>query len=304
MNDVESVLLKIGYDLRNESSSYWRALPLYRESGNASSLRIAKDSGAFTDFAANIKGDLFELVQLSLGLSNIEEAKTWVAETGFSKTYVERKPKIVLDKQINSKYSDDLMPHFSFYESAPRNISLDIIKSFECGVCFAGKQNNRFVFVIRDEEGNVKGVAGRDLIGGRVKWKLMGDKRKWVFPLSSIPYIEENQEVWLVESIGDMLALYDAGVKNVLVTFGIDISNGLVNFLATLPLKKLFISPNNDSSKEKNWGALGAVGIAKKLSKLIDENKIIIALPPAGDWGEMERKNRTEYVEQIRNQEQ
>ncbi len=300
MNGIEDVLVALGYDLKNESSNYWRALPRYRESSNASTLRISKNNGNFVDFAANIKGNINDLVKLSLGFGTIQEAKTWIDSFGIEKNIIEKKPKIFLDKKIDLKYIHGLMPHYSFYESEPRCISRDVLERFECGVCFSGKQNNRFVFVIRDENGDVKGVAGRDLLDSRVKWKLMGDKRRWVFPICSLEAIQEAQEVFLVESIGDALALYDIGVENVLVTFGIEILNGLLNFVSTLNLKRIFISMNNDLDKKENRGLNGAKKIAEKLSKVVDEEKIVIALPDKGDWGEMTKQERIENVKKIR----
>lgn len=299
MNGIEEILNKIGYDLKNDGCNYWRALPIYRESANGTSLRISKENGRFTDFSANIKGSLVDLVRLTLGLESIKEAKKWVENEGYAPTIIEKKPKIIVDKKIEPKYVTDLMPHYSFYES--RGISTETIKSFECGVCFSGKMNNRFVFVIKDEYGDVKGVAGRDIIGGRVKWKKLGDSAKWVYPLQSIFHIEDLKEVFLVESIGDMLALYEIGVKDVIVLFGVDISSRLVNYLSTLRLNKIYISTNNDTQKKENPGAVAAEKIKNKLSKAIDEQIIKIALPPDGDWGEMEKEERRKYVEKIRN---
>lgn len=292
MNGVEDVLVALGYDLKNESSNYWRALPRYRESSNASTLRISKNNGNFVDFAANIKGNINDLVKLSLGLGSIQEARTWVDSFQISKSVLEKKPKIFLDKKIDLKYIDGLMPHYSFYTAEPRCISKEVLEKFECGVCFSGKQNNRFVFVIRDENGDVKGVAGRDLIGGRVKWKLMGDKRRWIFPLGSLPKIEESKKLVLIESIGDALALYDIGVENVLITFGLDLSNKLTNFISSLDLDEIIISLNNDSNKEKNWGQLASEQMRNKLSKLMDLDKIKISPPPFGDWGETKKEER------------
>lgn len=297
--NVEDILIKLGYDLHNEGSSFWRAMPVYRESSNATSLRIAKGNGSFIDFSANIKGNLEDLVKITLGLSSVKEAKEWMQNEGVSFEKVEKKAKIFLDKKVELKYTQDLMPHYSFYKN--RGISEKTLQNFECGVCFSGKQNNRFVFVIRDEFNEVKGVAGRDIIGGRVKWKLMGDKRKWIFPLISLNSIEKEKEVFLVESIGDMLSLYEIGVTNVIVLFGIDISSRLISFLSTLNLNRIFVSTNNDILKEKNWGSLAAEGIKNKLSRIIDEDTIRIVLPPSGDWNDMEEQKRIAYVKEIRN---
>lgn len=300
MNEIESILLKLGLDLKNENSLFWRAKPIYRESSNPTSLRISKKSGSFVDFAANVKGNIYDLIKLCLGLSSVEDAKKWAKKEFGSINFESKKPKMEVLKTILPKYYENLMPNYSFYNE--RGISKETLENFECGVSFSSKQNNRFVFVIRNEDGDVVGISGRDLIGGRTKWKNLGYKQKWVFPLNSLKYIEETKEVFLVESIGDMLALYEIDVKNVIVTFGVDISSKLINLLSTMNLERVFISTNNDADKKKNWGDLAAESIKKKMSKFIEESKLVIALPPENDWGTILDKNlRKEYVEKIRN---
>ena len=89
----------------------------------------------------------------------------------------------------------------------------------------SGKLNNRIVFPIFNMDGtDIEGFAGRDLLDRDTKWKLMGAKRLWIYPFF-LPEVQEaimeKQEVILVESIGDFLALYEAGIFNVLVLFGV-----------------------------------------------------------------------------------
>ena len=71
----------------------------------------------------------------------------------------------------------------------------------------------------------------------RPKWKHLGKKSQWIYPYYS-PNIRkdihdsilEKESVILVESIGDMLNLFQHGIYNVLVTFSTVISSPLLYF--------------------------------------------------------------------------
>ena len=64
--------------------------------------------------------------------------------------------------------------------------------------------------------------------------------------------ITTKEEVVLVESIGDAMALYDQGIKNVLVIFGLSVNNNIVNYLNSKSIRHIYISTNNDKASEQN----------------------------------------------------
>ena len=53
----------------------------------------------------------------------------------------------------------------------------------------------------------------------------------------------------MVESIGDMLALWEAGIKNCIVTFGLAITSKIKQVLMVIDPKKIYISFNNDENQ-------------------------------------------------------
>jgi len=284
---LENALVELGFNLQNEGPRFWRSRPVYRESSNNTSLRISKQDGSFIDFSANKRGDFKELVQLALDLKTIASAGDWIDSRHLNfDEIVHAKPKIEKPFKIQDPYPEQLLRHYDFFKK--REISEETLKSFECGVDMTGKMNNRFVFVIRDSYGDIVGLAGRDLLDydNRTKWKLMGQKMHWLFPLDHAEkYIEEAGSVILVESIGDMLALWEAGVRNVLVVFGVRISSKMISLLYSLDIDEIIISTNNDEDKAKNWGKQAAEAIKKKLSKGFDKDSIKIKLPVRNDWG-------------------
>ena len=53
-----------------------------------------------------------------------------------------------------------------------------------------------------------------------------------------------------MESIGDALNCFDNGIKNIGVTFGLDISKALLGYLLSLDADRIVLSTNNDNNKE------------------------------------------------------
>ena len=102
--------------------------------------------------------------------------------------------------------------------------------------------------------------------------------------------IDEKREVILVESIGDSLALTDEGYAHNLVTFGLDCSPALLNYLCSKDLRKIIIATNNDNDKQKNHGKIAAMKNYMKLSQFFDFEQLFIQLPLANDFGEMKQK--------------
>ena len=85
------------------------------------------------------------------------------------------------------------------------------------------KLYNRYVFPIWDTNtSRVLGFTGRDISNKHpLKWKILGKKSDWLYPFfCNKKYIKETNQIILVESIGDMLALWENGIMNSIVTFG------------------------------------------------------------------------------------
>ena len=66
MENLRLILESFGYVLIEHPKEF-RTRPLYRESGNATSLRINKNTGNWIDFGACIGGNLLELIRITKG---------------------------------------------------------------------------------------------------------------------------------------------------------------------------------------------------------------------------------------------
>lgn len=174
------------------------------------------------------------------------------------------------------------------------------------GLATTGKMYQRFVFPVFNEAGEICGFSGRHLNWteemNAPKWKHIGDKRDWIYPLF-LPEYRQNldilDEIILIESNGDSLALYEEGYKNHLVTFGLEISPAIMSFLLAGDYKKITIATNNDfdnvdkNGKPTNWGKIAAIKNLIKLSSVFPTEMIDIKLPTLNDFGEMRERGES-----------
>jgi hypothetical protein len=166
-----------------------------------------------------------------------------------------------------------------------RGVKESALEIFEGGVCKSGKMENRYVFPIFNSRKKIEGFSGRDITGkSKIKWKHIGKKNDWAYPLYfSHKYITESNEIILVESIGDMLSLWQTGINNVGITFGTDIGSGLLKAILRLDPKRIIIATNNDINQA---GQKAAQKMFKKLGEFFDPEQIIISHPIKNDFGE------------------
>lgn len=284
--DLQEVLTALGYTNLSDRGNQWRCRPLYRDSDNSTSLCIFKDNGAFEDFGAAIKGTLKDLIRLTLGYEKQEDVEKFLNSLKYDQTTeVLRKPKLIMPTTFDSSLIENLLPHYVYWQK--RGMRTDTLEVFGGGMAGEGPMLRRYVFPIWDEDQKqILGFAGRDLTNSpsRPKWKLMGAKKFWVYPLHINKRIITNRrEAILVESIGDMLALFNAGYHHVLVMFGLRLKGtALFNRLISLNPKRIIVALNSDKN-----GQLAAERTVQLLGTVFDSRQIVNAPPLAGDFGEM-----------------
>ena len=288
--NVYQILIDLGYKLKDCGKEY-RARPLYRDSDNDTVLKIYKDTGHWFDFKENISGDFSSLVGMTLKLEDPSKAKEWLKDKNFTFHQPKEvsKPLLKSTKKFDLDLLSNLENNHSYWNK--RNINNETLSQFKGGVGKAGKMKNRYVFPIFDIKNNIIGFSGRDITNlSKIKWKHLGEKNDFVYPLFlNSQDIETQKEVILIESIGDMLSLYQAGIKNVLVTFGTSLSLGILNYLLKIDVKKIYISLNNDSNKN-NAGNIGAEKTHSRLKRYFDDKQLKISLPTKKDFGEMNKE--------------
>ena len=279
---MQTTLEQLGYKL-NDRGDEWRAKPVYRDSGNENALRIFKNSGRWQDFARGYSGDFFDLIRRSGG-----EVLKGIATN--QEPPPEKKQQIIpqdIKDEFAGNEADLLQRDHSYWEG--RGISKATMDLFRGGILPQGTMSSmygRYVFPIFNTRMKCLGYSGRWInpdLGGNAKWKHLGQKKNWVYPGFINKYdIASLKKVILVESIGDGLKLWDCGIKNFFVLFGLEISDSILNALLAIDCQKIIVSTNNDGRA----GNSAAWKISKKLSNFFDTNQIETILPESKDWGE------------------
>lgn len=290
--NVKEILTSIGYRLRDVGREF-RTKPLYRDSDSDNVLSIKKDTGYWYDFKTNQHGSFDKLIKITLNLDDAKaeeylKNRNWQYESsGIEKEKLEEL------KIFPSELLDKLEKDHSYWLT--RNINEETVSVFEGGVAKEGRMKDRYVLPIFNSKKQIVGFTGRDLTGTKkAKWKHLGDKSKWVYPLYfNKKEVLNAKSVILVESVGDMLSLWQSGVKNSAVTFGLDINNSLLNLFIRMDLDTIYISFNND---ENQAGNQAAKKLYFKLLKFFDKNQIKVALPTKNDFGEMNKEEIQEWL--------
>jgi 5S rRNA maturation endonuclease (ribonuclease M5) len=287
MADFKTILQDLGYTLL-ENANEFRARPIYRESGNNTSLRINKETGHWIDFSLCINGPFEELVALTLNLKDISEVKQFLkTKYDFNFQAVKVRPKVSTIKTYPDDVLAKLLPKHDYWLN--RHISINTLKLFRGGVATAGKMAKRYVFPIFNSNGRIIGFTGRTLVEAVPKWKHAGPKTEWLYPLFlNYDIIRKKQEVILVESVGDGLALWEAGIKNFIVVFGVEPSRAVINVLLKLNLNKIIIAFNNDIDEDNGEvGRKAAEKTLKELKRHFDSETLEIRLPILKDINKM-----------------
>ena len=289
MNEYRSSLEKLGYSLQ-DCGSHWRTRAIFRNGKTNTSLIIYKDSGVWRDFGGDEQAKPFTaLVKETLKTEDPKALKEYLINNPNQKeSFTSKEEVIEMEKIYPESYLEKLLPMKNFYEK--RGVSSNTQDKFKCGYAGGGKMYRRIVFPIYDLDGQIHGFSGRSVTNDEhiPKWKHMGRKTNWIYPHHlSHSNIEDKKEVILVESIGDCMALYEAGHDNVLMLAGLDISAKIISYLNSFDLKRIIVATNNDNSKDENTGALASIKVAAKLSSVFDLSLIKINPPVCNDFGEM-----------------
>ena len=295
---LKTSLESLGYNLK-DYGSYWRTRALYRGGDNGTAVKIYKNSGVWTDYAANGSKSypIQKLIQLTLNTNDPAVINKYVNTSSEVIIQSEPKQRIEMEKIYPESLLSNLLPHLDFYEK--KRLSKDTLNFYKCGYATAGQLFRRIVFPIYNSAGQIHGFSGRAVFWQKdsefPKWKHLGKRADWIYPLNikrNSSYevkeaIEAKNSVIIVESIGDSMALFENGYKNNLVTFGLGISSKLCATLVALSPEKIIISSNNDAEGDTNHGLISACKSFLQLCSIFDPSKSAIRRPLKNDFFDM-----------------
>ncbi len=289
-NSVKEILIDAGFRIVMEANGWYRMKPFYRHSSTDTALAVNGQTGRFIDWGTGEKGDLKDLIKLA---------------TGESVSFESFAPKDELKDDVEIRFNREeikaLLPAYSYYNN--RGISTETLKVFQSGYCSYGKMNDRYVFPIinpsdSNPDGELVGLSGRNLRKPPqdkekaklyIKWKHLGPSRNFVYPyFYNRDEIQKSKKIILVESIGNMIALWEAEIKYSLVTFGLNLSKKLLSTIIAAAPNEIILSYDNDLGSKLNNGQRASEKIEKELKKWFDNDQICSIVDPDGlDLGDV-----------------
>lgn len=296
MTDYEEILTELGFNLQSYGNS-WKTTAVWRDGDNKSAIKIYKDTGVWVDFVEGEKAMPFAALLTKMGVKD--------GKYNLDKIIKYRKSELLDEEKI---FPDNclgrLLPEYSFFQAKEKDapISIATQKAYQCGLATKGRLYNRIVFPIRNKEGKIHGFTGRDISGrSTIKWLHDGRSNDWFYPYYNLKEtretIEETGQIIIVESIGDSMACFQAGLPNNAVTFTNSILPRLAAHISALNVNTI-IGCNNDFQKPvlKNEGLKGGLNSLLKLYQLIDFKKLWF-MPPkeTSDFGEMKGDKITDH---------
>ncbi len=275
--NIEDALIELGYKLNNHGH-YYTTNGEYRGGSNPTALTIYPDKNLVIDWVTGKKFSLFQLVQVTLKLSSLDQAREWLDEKEVVVNIEKPEPTLNEPKTFPTEWVENLKPDHSYWMN--RGISEEVLKEFKGGICDRPRMKNRYVFGIFNKKNQLIGLQGRSLIGKMPVYKILGEKRLFHYPLHlNLKDIKQKKEIILLESVGDLLSCFTAGIRHCLVLFGVSLSNEQLSTLIGLDLKKIIIATNRDHGP----GIIAAEKLQRRLMKFFDKRQIEIKLPNLKD---------------------
>ena len=282
--------------------AYLTCAAKYRGGDDPTSVAVYLQTNTVHDFVTSKTMSVEEFLKKTLNLRSQEQLDKILKGTKeyYSSCFADQDNDDPFTKTTKYYSSDDTISlelDHSYWNG--RNISDQTITAFQGGVCKSGKMENRYVFPIFNSRKKIEGFSGRDVTGkSKIKWKHIGRKNDWAYPLYfSHTYVTKLSEVILVESIGDMLSLWQSGIRNTAITFGTDLGSGLLKAILRLDPKSIIIATNNDVNQA---GQKAAQKISNKLIEFFDESQIRICHPTKNDFGEQSMEENLHWYNNIK----
>lgn len=298
MTGLQETLESFGCKL-TDRGIFWHSTAPYRNGDNETALQIYKDSGVWRDFVEGTQMLPFAaLVERVTGKRELNVPFT----IGENAEY-EREESLAVGKTFPDSILDRLLPNYSFYMK--KGVSQQVLEYYRCGLATNGKMYQRLVFPIFNDAGQISGFAGRDMLDSperkKKKWKILGQKKNFKYPFNickngKFPFrnkVLNADTVILIESIGDSLALSEAGLTNHLVCFGTAISPAVLSCLTSSNCQRILLCFNNDKFKDdgddredgKNPGEKAGEKAKTVLNRYFYDRDIVICELPKKDFG-------------------
>jgi hypothetical protein len=205
-------------------------------------------------------------------------------------------PPVEIDRTWPVTALNRLVKDHSYW--AGRGVDEETVSFFQGGIAVDGQMANRYVIpIFNSDKSSIIGFTGRAMKKEMtVPWKHIGKTSKWVW--GGLDEVEAEDRAILVESPGDLLSLRQAGFKEAICLFGINLSQCVLAHLIAANPATIIISTNNDI--KHSVGQNAAEKIKNILDKFYSPERIVVKLPKVDgckDWNDVLRV-RPEHIKE------
>lgn len=260
-------------------------------------------NGAFSCAARQGEGDHNKAIRSLIRGSGDASESALISET----EYLDNDPKLTEPRVYSEASLSELLPDYSYWTG--RGVKESVLRALGGGVASIerrSKLSGRYVLPARDEGGRIVGLVGRLLSDASFgpKYKNLGPKSRWLFPPATMvePAVRATGDLILAEGPSDVLFLLSAGLSQVYSLFGVTLSSKLLSRVIALAPARVIIATNNEVGglgKGHGVGNRAAESIRDRLSSFVREDRVIIALPPAKDFGCMTGEGIREWYASV-----
>lgn len=277
--------------------------PLHQPDKNPS-FSINMKTGLWICYSENRGGNFPQLFAELEGCS-LEQAYTKLKGHENLLTQVQARIKYKLSKkqeQKTHKLSFVTMPHgFASYRTSQecpeyllKRLSWSTIETFKLGECTHNYYKNRVIIPISDRYQYV-GYLARDYTEKAEKPYLVPkdfDVKRYLFNMDEAlqsKRFKNFKELIVVEGVFDAMSIYEKRFRNVVASFGADLTDLQIHRLAESGVSSVVMCYDNDTKKKRNTGQENMLELAKTM-QFFFQHIYIMKLPPGSDPNEITRE--------------
>ncbi len=273
---IEEILSELGYKLA-QHGNYYSTQAVYRQGSSPTSLTIYPKSNVVIDWVTGERFNIESLVRKTLNLPDLNHAKKWLEIRNINLQNTEKpEPMLTEPKTFPLEWLNELKPDHSYWLN--RGISKEVLEELKGGIATdkIPRMKGRYCFSIWNSKNQLIGLQGRSLDGKNPRYKIIGEKSMFAFPLHvNKKDIKQKSEIILVEGVGCLMSLMSANIRNSMCLFGVSLSNHQLSTIIGLSPQRIIISTNNDGKA----GNEAAQKIQFRLLKFFDKKQVEIKLP-------------------------
>lgn len=303
-----------GIVFKQRGGDWWCSCP--RHTDKTPSLRI-KDSdhtnyhcfscrsgGDAIQFFRDMEGlGFYEAVDKASRLANVDiGAASQSSVVSFMKQAAKaRKQYIESEKQDIQPHKeikeDESLSHL-IYGDVPmwreEGISQEVLNLFGVGI---DPKRNRISYPIRDENGRLINIKSRTLYKNYKEMRIPKYSNRYPIGVLTyfeglditLPYVQEEDEIILFESIKSVMKCFTWGVKNTAAVGGHGLTNEQLKLLLRLKVRSVVIAFDNDviiGQDKTLWKTLKKLSIFTKVSVIKDHMRVLGEKDSPADCGE------------------